>query len=62
MNIAHAMDEAVCLLINRRDDFWMAVADAQGMLNDISLEVTVAHRGVVSAQARVELSRPAVEQ
>jgi outer membrane protein TolC len=39
-----------------------ALADAQGILNDISLEVTVAHRGVVSAQARVDLSRPAVEQ
>jgi outer membrane protein TolC len=43
-------------------DIKQAVADAQGILNDISLEVTVAHRGVVSAQARVELARPAVEQ
>jgi outer membrane protein TolC len=43
-------------------DIRQAAADAQGVLNDISLEVTVAHRGVVSAQARVELSRPAVEQ
>jgi outer membrane protein len=43
-------------------DFSQALADAQGVLNDISLEVTVAHRGVVSAQARVELARPAVEQ
>ncbi|MDB5308899.1 MAG: TolC family protein [Gemmataceae bacterium] len=43
-------------------DIRQALADAQGMLNDISLEVTVAHRGVVSAQARVELARPAVEQ
>ncbi len=43
-------------------DIRQAVADAQGILNDISLEVTVAHRGVVSAQARVELARPAVEQ
>src|SRR5439155_7416562 len=30
--------------------------------NDISVEVTVANRGVRSAQARVELARPAVEQ
>jgi outer membrane protein TolC len=43
-------------------DISQALADAQGVLNDISLEVTVAHRGVVSAQARVELARPAVEQ
>ena len=43
-------------------DINRAQADAQGMLNDISLEVTVAHRGVVSAQQRVELARPAVEQ
>jgi outer membrane protein len=43
-------------------DIRQAAADAQGVLNDISLEVTVAHRTVVSAQARVELSRPAVEQ
>jgi outer membrane protein TolC len=43
-------------------DIRQAAADAQGVLNDISLEVTVAHRGVVSAQARVELARPAVEQ
>ena len=39
-----------------------ASADAQGVLNDISLEVTVAHRGVRSAQERVVLARPAVEQ
>ena len=43
-------------------DIRQAQADAQGVLNDISLEVTVAHRGVVSAQERVELARPAVEQ
>jgi outer membrane protein len=43
-------------------DISQAAAEAQGVLNDISLEVTVAHRGVVSAQARVELARPAVEQ
>jgi outer membrane protein len=40
----------------------LATAEAQGVLNDISLEVVVAHRGVVSAQARVGLARPAVEQ
>jgi outer membrane protein len=39
-----------------------AVADAQGLLNDIGLEVTIAHRGVVSAQERVKLARPALEQ
>jgi outer membrane protein TolC len=43
-------------------DIHQALADAQTILNDITLEVTVAHRGVVSAQARVELARPAVEQ
>jgi len=43
-------------------DISQAAADSQSVLNDISLEVTVAHRGVVSAQARVELARPAVEQ
>jgi outer membrane protein TolC len=43
-------------------DIRQGLADAQGVLNDISLEVTVAHRGVLSAQARVELARPAVEQ
>jgi outer membrane protein TolC len=43
-------------------DIRQALAEAQGVLNDISLEVTVAHRGVVSAQARVALSRPAVGQ
>jgi outer membrane protein TolC len=39
-----------------------ASADAQGVLNDISLEVTVAHRGARSAQVRVDLARPAVQQ
>jgi outer membrane protein TolC len=43
-------------------DIHQALADAQSILNDITLEVAVAHRGVVSAQARVELARPAVEQ
>jgi outer membrane protein len=43
-------------------DISQAVADAQGVLNDISLEVTVAHRGVVSAQVRVKLAQPAVKQ
>jgi outer membrane protein TolC len=43
-------------------DISQAVAEAQGVLNDISLEVTVAHRDVVSARTRVELARPAVEQ
>src|SRR5262249_40750035 len=49
-------------LASAEADISRALADAQGVLNDISLEVTVAHRGVVSAQARVELARPAVEQ
>jgi outer membrane protein len=43
-------------------DISQAAADAQGVLNDISLEVVVAHRDMVSAQERVELARPAVEQ
>jgi outer membrane protein len=43
-------------------DIRKAQADAQVVLNDISLEVTVAHRDVVSAQARAELARPAVAQ
>jgi outer membrane protein TolC len=43
-------------------DIRRAVADAQGVLNDISMEVVVAHRAVLSAQRRVELARPAVEQ
>jgi outer membrane protein len=49
-------------LASAEADIVQALADAQGILNDISLEVTVAHREVVSAQARVELARPAVEQ
>jgi outer membrane protein TolC len=43
-------------------DIHQALADAQGILNDVTLEVTVAHRGVVSAQTRVDLARPAVKQ
>jgi outer membrane protein len=43
-------------------DISQAAAEAQSVLNDISLEVTVAHRGVVSAQIRTELARPDVEQ
>jgi outer membrane protein TolC len=43
-------------------DIRQAAADAQGVLNDVSLEVTVAHRAVVSAQERAALARPAVEQ
>jgi outer membrane protein TolC len=43
-------------------DISQASAESQGVLNDISLEVVVAYRGVVSAQTRVELARPAVEQ
>src|SRR5262249_33812994 len=43
-------------------DIEAARADAQTILDAISLQVNLAYRGVVSAQARVELARPAVEQ
>jgi outer membrane protein TolC len=43
-------------------DISQASADARAILNDISLEVTVAHRGVRSAQMRVDLALPAVTQ
>ena len=43
-------------------DIRRAAAEAQGVLNDVSLEVTVAYRAVVSAQTRAVLARPAVEQ
>jgi outer membrane protein len=43
-------------------DIREALADGQTVLNDISLEVTLAHRAVVSAQARALLAQPAVEQ
>jgi outer membrane protein TolC len=49
-------------LASAEADIRQALADGQGVLNDITLEVTVAHRGAVSAQTRVELARPAVEQ
>jgi TolC family type I secretion outer membrane protein len=39
-----------------------AVADAESILDAISLQVNLAYRGVVSADARVGLARPAVEQ
>jgi outer membrane protein TolC len=39
-----------------------ALADAQTILDAISLQVNLAYRGVVSAQERVGLARPAVEQ
>ena len=39
-----------------------AVADAQTILDAISLQVNLAYRGMVSARERVVLSRPAVEQ
>jgi outer membrane protein len=39
-----------------------AFADAQTILNDVSLEVNLAYRGVVANQERVVLARPAVEQ
>jgi TolC family type I secretion outer membrane protein len=43
-------------------DIEAAIADAQTILDAISLQVNLAYRGVVSAQERVELARPAVEQ
>jgi outer membrane protein len=43
-------------------DIEAAVADAQNILDTISLQVNLAHRGVVSDQERVALARPAVEQ
>jgi outer membrane protein TolC len=43
-------------------DIEAAIADAQAILDAISLQVNLAYRGVVSAQQRVELARPAVEQ
>ena len=39
-----------------------ALADAQTILDAISLQVNLAYRGVVAAQERVGLARPAVEQ
>jgi len=39
-----------------------AVANAQVILDNISLQVTLAYRGVVAAYRRIELSRPAVEE
>ena len=43
-------------------DIEAALADAQTILDAISLQVNLAYRGVVAAQERVELARPAVEQ
>jgi outer membrane protein TolC len=43
-------------------DIGAAQADAQSVLNDISLEVLIAFRGVLSAQERADLARPAVAQ
>jgi outer membrane protein TolC len=39
-----------------------AFADAQTILDDVSLQVNLAYRGVVSAEEQVSLARPAVEQ
>jgi outer membrane protein len=39
-----------------------ASADAQTILDNISLQVNLAYRGVVAAQEQVSLARPAVEQ
>ena len=43
-------------------DIEAALADAQNILDAISLQVNLAYRAVVSAQERVGLARPAVEQ
>lgn len=37
-----------------------AVADAQAILDAISLEVSLAYRGVVAAHERIDLARTAV--
>jgi outer membrane protein len=39
-----------------------SLADAQTILDGISLQVNLAYRGVVASQERIGLSRPAVEQ
>jgi outer membrane protein len=39
-----------------------AIADAQVVLDDISLEVNIAYRGVVASRERIDLARTAVEQ
>jgi len=43
-------------------DIQQAVADAQSLLNDISLQVTLAHREVHFSYERIGLARPAVAQ
>jgi outer membrane protein len=43
-------------------DIRQAAADAQSLLNDISLQVTLAYREAASAFERIGLSRPAVTQ
>jgi outer membrane protein len=39
-----------------------ATANAQVILDDISLQVTLAYRGVVSSRERIDLARPAIVQ
>lgn len=43
-------------------DIRQAVADAQSLLNDISLQVTLAHREAHFSYERIGLARPAVAQ
>jgi outer membrane protein TolC len=43
-------------------DIQAALADAQNILDAISLQVNLAYRGVVTARERIDLARPAVEQ
>src|SRR5262249_16177135 len=43
-------------------EFEAAIADAQTILDAISLQVNLAYRGVVAARERIDLARTAVEQ
>ena len=49
-------------LLSAEADIEAAFAEAQSILNDISLQVNLAYRGVVAARERIELSRTAVVQ
>lgn len=43
-------------------DVRQAVAEAQGVLDEVTLQVTLGYRGVVSARSRADLARPAIDQ
>ena len=49
-------------LLSAEADIEAAFAEAQSILDGISLQVNLAYRGVVAARERIELSRPAVVQ